>query len=263
MATRVNTKKQTALITGASSGIGLDLAKSFAHNGYDLVLVARSKDKLEALGRELGASYGVQTRSYSYDLTKVNSPQALFDELMNDGVVVDVVVNNAGFGFKGPFVDSGLDVELSMIDLNIRALTELTYLFVKPMVERGQGHVLNIASTAAFQPGPWMSVYCATKAYVLSFGEGLSHELLGTGVTVTTHCPGATQTGFADRAGNSESLVFRAGVMDSQSVAEDAFNAMTRGKVVRIAGLMNRLSAFGVRFMPRAFVRAFAARLMK
>ncbi|MCA9529172.1 MAG: SDR family oxidoreductase [Myxococcales bacterium] len=254
-------QRQTALVTGASSGIGLELAKLLAKDGYDLVLVARSEDKLRALADELSSEHGVDARVEPADLGDPAAPGALQARLDAAGVQVDVLVNNAGFGTNGRFVDLPLDRELGMVQLNVTALTELTHRFAKGMVERGRGRVLNIASTAGFQPGPGMAVYYATKAYVISFSEAVAHELRGTGVTVTAHCPGATDTAFAHTAGNDKSLLFKSGAADATAVARSAYGAMQRGKVLAIHGVLNWLLAQSVRLSPRAIVRAIAARM--
>ncbi|MCB9742126.1 MAG: SDR family oxidoreductase [Alphaproteobacteria bacterium] len=253
--------RPVALVTGASSGIGLELCKLLAADGYDLVLVARSQDALGALADKLQEAHGATCRVMPSDLSDPAAPVALFDALSAEGVEVEVLVNNAGFGLNGVFHELDRQRQVDMVQLNCVALTDLTHLFLPGMVARGKGHVLNIASTAGFQPGPWMSVYYATKAYVLHFSEGIADELKGTGVTVTAHCPGATQTGFGATSGNETSLLFRTGVADAAAVARHAYLSMLNGDVVAIHGPMNWLGAFGVRFGPRALIRAVAGRL--
>ncbi|MFV8755852.1 SDR family NAD(P)-dependent oxidoreductase [Nannocystaceae bacterium ST9] len=250
--------KRTALITGASSGIGLELARLFAADGHDLVLVARRRDKLEALAAEL-AKPGLTIEIIDADLEDPAAPAALIQRLDRQGVAIDYLVNNAGFGSQGKFWTLPRERELAMIDLNCRALVELTHRVVPGMIGRGFGRVLNIASTAAFQPGPYMATYYASKAFVLHFSEALAHELRDTQVRVTAHCPGATATGFAEVAAIGHTKLFSAGVADPAKVARHAYRAMQRGRVVAIQGPMNWLAAFAIRFTPRAWARAIAA----
>src|SRR5436305_5383980 len=191
--------RQTALITGASGGIGLELARLFAAGGYDLVLVARSAGRLEGLAGELGSRHGVAARVMAKDLAAPESPEEVFRELEAAGVAVDVLVNNAGFGTFGPFAETDLGKELEELQLNVVTLTDLTMIFLLGMLALKRGGVLNVASTAGFQPGPLMAVYYATKAYVLSFSEALAEELGGTGVTVSVHYPAPTETEFQQR----------------------------------------------------------------
>lgn len=250
----------TALITGASMGLGLEFARLFAASKHDLIITARSVDKLEALAADLRSAHGVQVDVLPCDLTDAAARSALVDQL--DGRAVDFLVNNAGFGSTGPFIELDPARELREIELNVTALVHLTRLFVPGMVARGQGRVLNIASTAGFQPGPFMANYFATKAYVISFGQALHHELRGTGVTVTTHCPGATATEFAGTAGNDKTPLFQKGqVADAAAVAAHAYRAMHAGKRLAIHGFMNKIMVFGVRFSPIAVVSWIAARL--
>lgn len=251
----------TTVITGASSGIGLELARLAAAAGRDLVLIARSADKLEALAGELSAAHGVVARALPADLTDAAAPATIEAALAADGVTVDELVNNAGFGSNGRFHALPLDGELGQIDVNVRALVELTHRFVGPMVARGRGRVLNIASTAGFQPGPGMATYYATKAFVVSFSEAVNHELRGTGVTVTAHCPGPVHTGFGARAGNDRSMLFKGAVAEAEPVARHAWAAMQAGRGLAIHGWLNWLMAFSNRFSPRAVVRAVAWRL--
>lgn len=250
--------KRRALITGASSGIGLELARLFAADGHDLVLVARRRDLLEALAVEL-AKPGISIEIIDADLGDPATPAALIQRLDREGLSIDYLVNNAGVGSHGKFWTLPRERELGIIDVNCRALVELTHRVVPGMIGRGFGRVLNIASTAAFQPGPHMATYCASKAFVLHFSEALAHELRETGVRVTAHCPGATATGFAEAASFGQIRLFAAGVADSAKVARHAYRAMHRGQVVAIAGPANWFGAFVVRFTPRAWVRAIAS----
>ncbi len=257
------TARKTALITGASSGLGLEYAKLFAADQHDVVLVARSEDKLRALATELETAHKIKAHVVPADLSRPEAPQELFDTLERDGRQVDVLVNNAGLGNVGAFQSTELAREMEMVNVNVAALTALSHLFLKGMVARGAGKILNIASTAAFQAGPGMSVYFATKAYVVSFSEGLSHELRGTGVTVTAHCPGATHTGFAQEAGAESTLLFKASVASADATAAHGYYAMNAGRVVSIHGLFNRLLYWGSLFTPRFILRRISAAMMK
>lgn len=242
----------TALITGASSGIGLEFAKVFAQNGYDLVLVARSTDKLQKLASELKT---VKTHIISKDLSLPTAPKEVYDELEAQGIQIEVLVNNAGFGDYGFFHETDWSKQAQMIDLNMRALTELTYLFGKKMVARKSGKILQVASSAAFQPGPLMSVYYATKHYVLAFSEGIANEWKDFGVTVTTLCPGPTESGFQAGAAMEESKLVKGKKMPtSADVAKYGYKALMRGTVVAVHGMVNWLLAMSVRFVPRGMV---------
>jgi uncharacterized protein len=252
-AKRNHSQRQTALVTGGSGGIGLELARVLARHQFDLVLVARSRDTLEAAAGQLEGAFDVTAHVFASDLRRVESPQTIFDFLSNEGISIEVLVNNAGFGLGGEFVETDVQRELDMIQVNISALTHLTKLFVPGMVKRQSGRVLNVASTAAFQPGPLMAVYYATKAYVLSFSEALAEELRNTGVTVTALCPGPTETAFADVAQMTNSRLFKTfGVADAESVAEYGYDAMMHGKRMAIPGIRNKIVAQANRFAPRA-----------
>lgn len=252
-------KSQTALITGASGGIGLELAKLFARDKYNLVLVARSAEKLQQSARELQAEHNISVATFTLDLTVVESANQLFSELQRAGIHVDVLVNNAGFGRFGEFKDVALAESLGQVQLNITALTHLTKLFLGPMLDRRAGRIMNVASTAAFQPGPLMAVYYASKAYVLSFSEALANELSGTGVTVTCFCPGATDTNFQKRANLEDSRLFKQiGAMDAKTVARDGYRGLMRGRPLVISGLRNWMVAESVRFAPRRLVTAIS-----
>lgn len=253
--TTKNLASKTVLLTGASGGIGYELARLFARDGHNLVLAARSGDRLAQVAADLTARFGVEVRTIAVDLTNPTAPQFLWDQLRRDGVVVDILINNAGFGAHGDFVDMPEPEILGQIQLNITALTHLTRLVLPPMVARRSGRIMNVASTAAFQPGPLMAVYYATKAYVLSFSEALTNELRGSGVTVTCFCPGATHTGFAKRAGNDRSRLFKQlGAMSAEKVALDGYRAVMEGRSLAISGLHNWLVAESVRFAPRKLV---------
>jgi short-subunit dehydrogenase len=243
--------RPTALVTGASAGIGRELARILAREGHDLVLVARREPELTALAAELKEQYGADSRVITADLAKTRAAQTLVKEL-GPTAQVDVLVNNAGFGGHGAFWERERDADLRQIAVNVTALTDLTRLLLPGMVERRRGRILNVASTAAFQPGPFMAVYYATKAYVLSFSQALAEELSGTGVTVTTLCPGVTETEFQQVAG-AEDLRLNTGplAMSARAVAEAAYKGMTKGKLVVIPGAHNKVGAQATRFTPR------------
>lgn len=254
-------QRDTVLITGASSGIGLELARLFAGDGADLVLVARSEDKLRELAAGLAAEHGVKAEILTADLTRPGSAGEIAETLAQAGVQVDVLVNNAGFGAHGQVAGIGVKRQLDVIEVNVAALTRLTALFLPGMLERRHGAVLNVASTAAFQPGPNQAVYCATKAYVLSFTEALAEEVRGSGVRVSCLAPGATDTQFAAQAGMTGTLAFRMGMMGAAPVARAGHDGLRRGKTLVIPGLRNRLLALSVRVSPRGVVTRVAGRM--
>lgn len=248
---------ETALITGASEGIGYELAKIMARNRFNLVVTARREEILRELKSELEASTGVSVRVIQGDLSDMESVKKICNELKNDNVTVDVLINNAGFGDYGFFVESDWDKNYKMIELNIASLTYLSHLYGREMAQRGKGRIMNVASTAAFQPGPLMAVYYATKAYVLSFSEALANEMKDKGVTVTALCPGPTTSGFQRRASLKNARLFKKGAVASAGdVASYAFEAMMKGKVIAIHGFLNRIVANSVRFFPRHLIRA-------
>ena len=252
---------EAVLVTGASSGIGWELAKLFAADKSNLVLVARKRDKLEELAAQVRRENGVKVRVLAEDLSDPKSPQVIFDALAAENVTVAVLVNNAGFGAVGSVADLPLEKQLDMIQVNVTALTHLTRLFLPAMIQRRGGGILNVGSIAGFQPGPYMAVYYATKAYVLSFTEALAEELLATGVKVTCLAPGPTATGFAAAADMEKKLLFRLGTADAKTVAQAGYRGFRRGKLLVIPGVMNKLGAFAGRFLPRAWPRKIAKRL--
>ncbi len=254
--------KECVLITGASSGIGLELAKCFAADGCRLILVARNTAALEALAEELRLEHKIEVRALTADLRLAETPQRIFAALTGAGIVVDVLVNNAGFGTHGEFVETPLDRQIDMVQVNVTALTDLTGLFLPGLIQRRRGGVLNVASTAAFQPGPRMAVYYATKAFVVSFGEAIAEEVNGTGVTVTTICPGPTRTNFGRVANFRGSDSLLRGAMTAEAVAAHGHRAFRRGRVLVISGLQNRLPALIVKFLPRILVRKIVKRLI-
>jgi hypothetical protein len=248
----------TVLITGASGGIGYELAKLFARDHHNLVLVARSADKLAQVASEL-QSHGVTVNTLALDLAQPPAPKFLFDQLQQEGIAIDILINNAGFGVYGEFATMPEEEILGQLNLNITALTELTRLFLPPMVQRRSGRIMNVASTAGFQPGPLLAVYYATKAYVISFSEAIANELQKTGVTVTCFCPGATHTGFAKRAGTEKSRLFKQlGAMSAERVALDGYRAVMEGRGLAFSGVHNWLVAESTRFAPRKVVTAIS-----
>lgn len=254
---------KTALITGASFGIGQELASIFARGGYNLVLVARTADKLRQVASDLEKAHGTRTLMLASDLAAPGAAAYVHDQTTRADIKVDVLVNNAGFGQFGLFHESDLEECLRQIQLNITTLTHLTRLYLPDMLARKTGRVLNVASTAAFQPGPLMAVYYATKAYVLHFSEAIANELKGTGVTVTCLCPGATATEFHKRADMTHINLLKFGVMDARIVAEDGYRGVLAGKPVVISGFKNRLLARTVRFSPRQLVIQVARKLQE
>jgi short-subunit dehydrogenase len=254
-------KGQTALITGASAGLGRELAKLAAADGTNLMLVARRRDRLEALAQELSAAHGVAVTVSAADLADPAAPAALVEQVEAAGITVDTLMNNAGFGSIGPFAGADLARQLEMIAVNVRALVELTHRFLPGMLARKQGRILNVASVAGFVPGPFMATYYASKAFVLSFTEALAAELDGTGVTVTASCPGPTKTEFSEVARNGESKLFRRNVATATGVARHAYRAMLAGTVVAVPGLMNKLMVQSVRTAPRTTLRSIVAKL--
>ncbi|HXH37776.1 MAG TPA: SDR family oxidoreductase [Thermoanaerobaculia bacterium] len=256
--------KNTALITGASGGIGLDLTRLFARDGWDVVLVARSEQKLREIAAELTTAHGITVHVMASDLGKPNAGAEIVRMLTDRAVTVDALVNNAGLGSSGAFVESDPGAEMEMIQVNIVALTQLTKLLLPGMVARKRGRILNVASTAAFQPGPLMAVYYATKAYVLSLSEALAEELRDTGVTVTALCPGPTETGFAAAAGVGTVRLFTLmKPASSAAVARTGYAAMKRGRRVVVEGLRNKLLTQSLRVTPRRLVTLIVRKLQE
>ncbi len=231
---------KTALITGASGGIGKEFAQLFAENGYNLVLVARSEDKLKRIANELESQYKITVIILAEDLAKPNTASKLYAEVKKRGIIIDTLINNAGFGDFQDFVEEDLNTVKEMLQLNVTTLTELTSLFVKEMKARNNGKILNIASTAAFQPLPKFAVYAATKAYVLHFTEALHYELRNTAIKVSVLCPGPTSTGFNKRA-NAEKLNFLKNGMSPQVVAQTGHKGLMKNKMTIIVGFKNKL----------------------
>jgi short-subunit dehydrogenase len=255
--------KNTALITGASNGIGLELAKIHASKGGDLVLVARNKSKLDELKSELEKQFGVSVYTIGKDLSAIDAAQKVYEETNKQNIQIDYLINNAGFGDFGMLEESDWNKQLDMINLNITTLTHFTKLYLQDMVKRRSGKIMNVASTAAFQPGPTMSVYCATKAYVLSFTEAVSNEVSNKGITVTALCPGATETGFQAAGGLDESELFKGKKLPTaKEVAEYGYKSMIKGKTVAIHGIMNNIMSTSIRFIPRALVLKVSRKML-
>jgi short-subunit dehydrogenase len=253
--------RPVALVTGASAGIGAEFARALAARGYDLVLVARRRDRLDALAAEVEAAHpGAHVRSLAKDLFDPHAVAEIASDLASAGVTVDLLVNNAGFGVHGAFAKSEPSSQSGQVALNIAALVDLSRAFVTGMVERGRGGIINVASTAAFQPLPAMAVYGATKAFVLSFSEALHEEVRRSGVSVVALCPGATATEFFDIAGEKASVGKRRDVRD---VVRTGLRALDRNRAVAIDGFANAALANGVRFMPRGMTRSIAAATMQ
>ena len=247
--------RETVLVTGASSGIGLELARCFAADGCHLILLARNTPALEALADELRRTHNIQVDVLTADLAQPETPPRVFNDLQGRGIAVDVLVNNAGFGAHGAFADLPLQRQLDIIQVNVNALTHLTGLFLPGMIGRRRGGVLNVGSVAGFLPGPGLAVYYATKAHVLSFTEALAEELAGNGLTFTVLCPGATETRFGEVARAGKKRRVQARKMSAQAVARAGHRAFRCGKLIAIPGWQNQLIVAAVRILPRWLVR--------
>jgi len=246
---------KTALITGASSGIGLELAKIHASKGGNLVIVARNESKLKELKAQLEQQHGIQVHVIVKDLAIPNAAIDVYKETEEKGIQIDYLINNAGFGLYGKFEQTDWLEESNMIQVNITALTQFTKLYLPGMISRKNGKILNVASTAAFVPGPTMAVYCATKPYVLSFSEAVNNEVNEHGITITALCPGATASGFSVAAKADKSALFsKTKLATSAEVALFGYEAMIHGKQVAIHGFINQFLALFIRFMPRSLV---------
>lgn len=248
----------TALITGASSGIGYEFALLFARGGYDLMLVGRNRSALNALAARVRQEFGRSADVFAMDLSTQGAPDELFCEVQRKGVEVDALVNDAGFAIQGSFADNDLATLVDMLQVNIITLTHLTRLCLPGMIARGRGKILNMSSIGAFMPGPLMAAYFASKAYVLSLSEALSNELQGTGVTVTALCPGPTRSKFAVRARLTDTKAFRGTLMEAADVAQEGFDAMMKGKAVAIAGFKHRMQLLPTPLVPRKLLAYFA-----
>lgn len=256
--------RPVALVTGASGGIGLELARLCAKGGHDLILVARRREKLDEIAKYLTGMYNVRAEIIVADLTDPDAPRAVYDAVEQLGLGVDVLINNAGFGQWGLFGRAELPRQLDMIQVNITALTVLTRLFLPRMVTQRKGRIMNVASVAGFMPGPLIAVYYASKAFVLSFSEAIGNELRGTGITVTALCPGPVRTGFAEEAGYATSNLFATpGVMEPAPVALAGYRGMMRGRAVVVPGWKNKVLLFAVRLGPRWLVRLISRKLQE
>lgn len=258
-------RERTALVTGASTGIGYELSRLLARDRYRLVLVARDRPRLEK------AAAAIRTeqpkgflKAIPKDLSDPHAAEEIVRELQTESIRIDVLINNAGYAVYGPFTETSLENELEMMKVNMIGLTELTKRILPTMIEQKGGRIMNVASAGGFVPGPFLAVYYATKAYVLSFSEALAEELRGTGITVTVLCPGATETEFQKRANMGKTILYRPWkVMDAQTVARAGYRGMMRGKPAVIPGLFNKLMIFSIRFVPRRFVARFAGFIQK
>jgi short-subunit dehydrogenase len=251
--------KDWVLITGASQGIGYEFTKLFAADGYPLVLVARDEARLTQIAAELTARHGIKAKVLPLDLSLPAAPVEIFDELQREKIHVGILVNNAGFGLQGPFADLDWRKQSDLVQVNITALAHLTHLFVKPMLARREGRVMNVASIVAFMPGPFMAMYYASKAFVHSFSQALAGELAGTGVSVTAVCPGLTRSQFQVRAGMTRSEGFF--MMEADEVARIGYRGMMRGKRLVVTGWLNRLVVGLARVAPIRSMSSVATRL--
>lgn len=253
---------KTALITGASSGIGLELSKLFARDSYNLVLVARSTQKLETLASELRQAYGVEVMVLTADLSRQGAAKEVFEAVRARDTDIHTLVNNAGFGIHRPLAETDADEIVRMLQVNMVTLTELTRLFLPGMLRRKSGRILNVGSTGSFSPSPFMAAYVASKGYVLSFSEGLAEELRGTGVTVTALCPGVTRTGFQERAQVGNMPLVHFGNVSVEKVAAEGYKALLRGKRWVVPGFANQLLVLGMSLTPHAITLPIARLLM-
>lgn len=256
-------RKRTVLLTGTTSGIGYELSKMFAMAGFNLVLVSRNEQKLKAQKEDLEKRDGMKAYTISKDLSGPNAAEEVFQDVQNRGIHVDILVNNAGLNESGPFCETSIERELQMLQVHIVSFTHLTKLFLPGMMKNNYGKILNLGSTGSFAPCPLDSVYCATKAYVLSFSNALRSELSGTGVTVSTLCPGATKTEFAKKADMENTLLFKKFVMESQEVAGVAYREFMRNKRIIVPGVYNRLLVFSIPFTPGIILEKITRALLK
>jgi short-subunit dehydrogenase len=258
----VDNRKTRALITGASSGIGRELARVFARYGHNLVLAARNRERLDALAGELRETYGIEVEVLPQDLSVPKAASEIMRNLQEKALQIDVLVNNAGFDVYGFFHDTPMEKERQMIQVNMTALTELTKAVLGGMRERRYGRILNLGSTGSFAPSPYNAVYCATKAYVLSFSEAISEELRGSGVSATALCPGVTKTEFQQRADMTETRILKMGAMEARKVAEAGYRALMRGKRLVVPGLLNKILVYSSWLMPKGIALRIAKALL-
>jgi len=241
---------RTALITGTTSGIGYELSRIIARNGVNLVLVSRDEKRLRAQKEALQSEYRVAVHIIAKDLSDPHAPAEIYSEVKRQGLHVDILVNNAGFNESGPFLHTSLDRELAMLQVHVTALTHMTKLLLPDMIKRGFGKILNVGSTGSFTPCALDAVYCATKAYVMSFSNAIRAELSGTGVSVSTLCPGATNTEFARKAKMESTRLFNGIVMEPQRVAEIAYQGLMKNKKVIVPGFANKMLVASIPFTP-------------
>ncbi|MEC4676442.1 MAG: SDR family oxidoreductase [Nitrospirota bacterium] len=256
-------EKKTVLITGTTSGIGQELSEVLARERFNLVLVSRAEQKLRVQKEDLKKKYGGEVYTLAQDLSESKAPEEVFSDVQRQGIHIDILVNNAGFNESGPFYETSLEKELHMLQVHIASLTHLTKLFLPAMIKNKYGKILNLGSTGSFAPCPLDAVYCASKAYVLSFSSAIRAELAGSGVTVSTLCPGATKTEFAKKANMENTLLFSRFVMEPQEVATIAYREFMRNKKVIIPGLYNRLLVLSIPFTPGKILEKISAALIK
>lgn len=253
----------TALITGASAGLGARFALALAADGHDVILTARRSDRLDELAATIRNRFGVAAHVIPADLASPGAVHGLMTDIARAGLAVNLLINNAGFGARGDFAALDGAMQARMIDLNCRALVELCHAVLPGMIQMRSGGILNIASTAAFQPGPWMTVYYATKAFVLSFSEGLHEEVKDKGVRVASLCPGATRTEFADVADMTESRLFKMFAGNPDKVVRDGLAALKANRAVAVSGTLNSVMAGAIRFTPRGLARRMAGAMQR
>ncbi len=254
---------EAVIVTGASAGLGEVFSRRYAARGHALLLVARRRERLESLAEQLRSEHGVEVHVLPLDLSERDAAEEVLQTIDGLGWSVEVLINNAGFGQHADFVEIGVERNLGQVHVNVEALTHLCALFAPGMVERRRGRILNIASMASFQPGPRMAVYCATKAYVLSFSEALAHELAPHGVRVTASCPGATKTEFSTVARGGDQATIKGAVATAEEVVDEAIAASDEGRVVVIHGLQNQVMAMTGRFLPRSVVRRLVGKMLE
>lgn len=262
MKNKIENKKMTVLITGTTSGIGYELSKLFANDGFNLVLVSRDNEKLKKQKEEFEKIYGVNIYTISKDLSEINAPKDIFLEVKNQNIHIDILVNNAGFNESGAFSDTDIEKELRMIQVHVASLTYLTKLFLPGMIKNKYGKILNLGSTGSFAPCPLDGVYAATKAYVLSFSNAIRAELGGTGVTISTLCPGATNTAFAKKANIEDTLLFKMFVMDPNKVASIAYRKFMNNKKVIITGFYNKMLVCSMSITPNKILDSISMKLL-
>ena len=255
--------KGTALVTGASAGLGTGFARMLAAEGHDLILTARRTERLDELAQELRGAHGITVTVIPADLADPDGAAALIAEIGKRGLAVNTLINNAGFGANGAVAEVGRDKLIGMIDVNCRSLVELCHAVLPGMIQMRSGGILNVASTAAFQPGPFMAVYYASKAFVLSFSEALHEEVRAHGVHVAALCPGPTRTEFFDVAGAKDDFILRRLASDPDAVVRDGLNALKANKPIKVSGLRNAVMAGSVRFTPRWIIRRMVAGIQK